>query len=57
MARLAEGTLSWNRLRMKTGISMRPIHFGSRRLGKEVTEYYLTEGQKELKKRGLCGLG
>ncbi len=29
------------------------VHSGSRRLGKEVTEYYLTEGQKELKKRGI----
>lgn len=29
------------------------IHSGSRRLGKEVTEYYLAEGQKELKKKGI----
>ena len=29
------------------------IHTGSRHLGKEVTEYYLREGQKELKERGL----
>ena len=29
------------------------IHSGSRRLGKEVTEYYLTKGQKELKKKGI----
>ena len=29
------------------------VHSGSRRLGKEVTEYYLAEGQKELKKRGI----
>lgn len=29
------------------------IHSGSRHLGKEVTEYYLTEGQEFLKKRGL----
>lgn len=29
------------------------VHSGSRRLGKEVTEYYLTEGQKDLKKRGI----
>lgn len=29
------------------------VHSGSRRLGKEVTEYYLTEGQRELKKRGI----
>ncbi len=29
------------------------VHSGSRRLGKEVTEYYLTEGQWELKKRGI----
>lgn len=29
------------------------VHSGSRRPGKEVTEYYLAEGQKELKKRGI----
>lgn len=29
------------------------IHSGSRHLGKEVTEYYLNEGQKELVKKGL----
>lgn len=29
------------------------IHSGSRHLGKEVTEYYLNEGQKHLKSRGL----
>lgn len=29
------------------------IHSGSRRLGKEVTEYYLSEGQKELKRQGI----
>lgn len=29
------------------------VHSGSRRLGKEVTEYYLTEGQRELKKKGI----
>lgn len=29
------------------------IHSGSRHLGKEVTEYYLKEGQKELKSKGL----
>ncbi len=29
------------------------VHSGSRRLGKEVTEYYLAEGQKELKKKGI----
>lgn len=29
------------------------VHSGSRRLGKDVTEYYLTEGQKELKKQGI----
>lgn len=29
------------------------IHSGSRHLGKEVTEYYLNEGQKFLKKHGL----
>ena len=29
------------------------IHSGSRHLGKEVTEYYLNEGQKHLKQRGL----
>lgn len=28
------------------------IHSGSRRLGKEVTEYYLNEGQKKLKEQG-----
>ncbi len=29
------------------------IHSGSRHLGKEVTEYYLKEGQKHLKKKGI----
>lgn len=29
------------------------IHSGSRQLGKEVTEYYLKEGQKHLKEKGL----
>lgn len=29
------------------------IHSGSRHLGKEVTEYYLREGQKELREQGL----
>lgn len=29
------------------------IHSGSRRLGKEVTEYYLDAGQKELKEQGI----
>jgi len=29
------------------------IHSGSRHLGKEVTDYYLTEGQKHLKTRGI----
>ena len=29
------------------------IHSGSRRLGKEVTEYYLNQGQKILKEQGL----
>ncbi len=29
------------------------VHSGSRRLGREVTEYYLAEGQKALKKAGL----
>lgn len=29
------------------------IHSGSRHLGKEVTEYYLKEGQKKLKARGI----
>lgn len=29
------------------------LHTGSRHLGKEVTEYYLAEGQKDLKKRGI----
>lgn len=29
------------------------IHSGSRRLGKEVTEYYLKKGQKYLKKNGI----
>lgn len=29
------------------------VHSGSRRLGKEVADYYLTEGQKELKKQGI----
>lgn len=30
------------------------IHTGSRHLGKEVTEYYLAEGQKLLKADGIC---
>ena len=29
------------------------VHSGSRHLGKEVTEYYLTEGQKELKNKDI----
>ena len=29
------------------------IHSGSRHLGKEVTEYYMAEGQKRLKERGI----
>lgn len=29
------------------------VHSGSRRLGKEVTEYYINEGQKELKEKGI----
>lgn len=29
------------------------IHSGSRHLGKEVTEYYLNQGQQELKERGI----
>lgn len=29
------------------------VHSGSRHLGKEVTEYYLTEGQKYLKAKGI----
>lgn len=29
------------------------IHSGSRHLGKEVTEYYLNQGQKELKSKGI----
>lgn len=29
------------------------VHSGSRHLGKEVTEYYLTEGQKSLKSKGI----
>lgn len=29
------------------------VHSGSRRLGKEVTEFYLKEGQKRLKKEGV----
>ena len=29
------------------------IHSGSRHLGKEVTEYYLNEGQKQLKENGM----
>ena len=29
------------------------VHSGSRRLGKEVTEYYLARGQKELKNQGI----
>ncbi len=34
------------------GVLYAAIHSGSRHLGKEVTEYYLREGQKELKERG-----
>ena len=30
------------------------IHSGSRHLGKEVTEYYLNEGQKQLKEKGIA---
>ena len=30
------------------------IHSGSRHLGKEITEYYLSEGQKALKARGVA---
>lgn len=30
------------------------VHSGSRHLGKEVTEYYLTEGQKYLKSKGIA---
>jgi len=29
------------------------VHSGSRHLGKEVTEYYLREGQKQLKRKGI----
>lgn len=35
------------------GIIYIVIHSGSRHLGKEVTEYYLNEGQKYLKSRGI----
>lgn len=38
------------------GILYAAVHTGSRRLGKEVTEYYLSEGQKELKKKGFPSL-
>lgn len=35
------------------GVFYAAVHTGSRRLGKEVAEYYLSEGQKELKKKGI----
>lgn len=37
----------------KEGYLWAAIHSGSRRLGKQVTEYYLTKGQKALKKEGV----
>lgn len=39
--------------RDETGTLFVVIHSGSRHLGKEITEYYLNEGQKALKARGL----
>ncbi len=30
------------------------VHSGSRHLGKEVTEFYLREGQKQLREQGIC---
>ncbi len=39
--------------RDKEGILYAAVHSGSRRLGKEVTEYYLKRGQKELKQAGI----
>ncbi len=35
------------------GVLYAAVHSGSRRLGKEVTEYYLKEGQKILKQAGM----
>lgn len=39
--------------RDKEGICYLTIHTGSRRLGKEMAEYYMQLGQKELKSRGI----
>lgn len=41
--------LDWD----EDGNSYLAIHSGSRHLGKEVTEYYLSEGQKALKDKGI----
>ena len=56
-ARLSMGTLGGGNHfieidRDEEGELYAAVHSGSRRLGKEVTEYYLREGQKELKKKG-----
>lgn len=37
----------------KEGNTYLVIHSGSRHLGKEVTEYYIAEGEKRLKRKGL----
>lgn len=37
----------------KEGNTYLVIHSGSRHLGKEVTEYYIAEGEKQLKEKGL----
>ena len=39
--------------RSEDGTCYLMIHSGSRHLGKEVTEYYLKEGQKKLKEQGI----
>lgn len=39
--------------RAEDGSLYAAIHSGSRHVGKEVTEYYLREGQKELKRKGI----
>ena len=56
-ARLSIGTLGGGNHfieidRDEEGELYAAVHSGSRRLGKEVTEYYLREGQKESKKKG-----
>ena len=56
-ARLSIGTLGGGNHfieidRDEEGELYAAVHSGSRRLGKEVTEYYLREGQKKSKKKG-----